>query len=168
MLLLDPAMKTARYFLGCSTAASFQILSNLSRVTLPFSATPFLESTLKYKLLPRFRVRANVTYEGRIWLRLYASIIMQYNTNHIIKFSSLRKKYITCAFHWRPFPGRLCIPNAISLLLLPVSIRTLHLLLVRLPCFCRCVLMDNKFTQFKKKLFPPYIYLYLFVHYLFM
>jgi hypothetical protein len=82
MLLLDPAMKMASYFLGCSTAASFQILNNLSRVTLPLSATPFLAAPLKYKLVPRFRVRTKVTYEGRISLRLYACIMMQYNTHH--------------------------------------------------------------------------------------
>jgi len=164
MLLLDPAMKKARYFLGCNTAASFQILSNLSRVTLPFSATPFLAAALKYKLLPRFRVRAKVTYEGRIWLRLYACIMMQYNTHHINKCSSLRKMYITCAFHWPPFPGRLCIPNAISLLLLPVFIRTLHLsLLVRLPCCCRCVLMDNKFIQFKNFISSIRVYIFIFI-----
>jgi len=58
MLLLGPAMKMARYFSGYSTAASFQILSNLSRVTLPFSATPYLAAAQKYKLLPRFRVKA--------------------------------------------------------------------------------------------------------------
>ena len=83
MLLLDPAMKTARYLLGYSTAASFQIRSNLSRVTLPFSATPYLAAALKYELLLRFRVRTKVTYERRIWLRLYYNAV-QYTPNNRI------------------------------------------------------------------------------------